>query len=74
MSKSTSEDKYYLAFRAGTGRVQLQHSNKLLITYSHTGWYSDANAGVDFQNLEETKNKGIAEAENEIPESVFQSA
>lgn len=67
------EEKYYLAFRAGTGRVQIQHSNKMLITYSHTGWYSNANAGVDFENLEESENSGIAEKGNEIPQSLFDS-
>ena len=72
-SEETVDEKFYLAFRAGTGRVQIQHSNKMLITYSHTGWYSNANAGVDFQNLLETENSGIAEADNEISHSLFNS-
>jgi ankyrin repeat protein len=66
------DEKYYLSFRPGTGRLQLQVGQKTQITYSHSGWYSNASAGVDFAALDE-ESEGIKEDESEISSQLFQN-
>jgi ankyrin repeat protein/tetratricopeptide (TPR) repeat protein len=50
---SPSEDEYYMDFRPGTGRLDIQRGTDLMIRYSHTGWYGNASAGIEFHTLEE---------------------
>jgi len=66
------DEKYYLSFRPGTGRLQLQVGQKTQITYSHSGWYGNASAGVDFVALDE-ESEGIKEDEGEISSRLFQN-
>ena len=66
------DEKYYLSFRPGTGRLQLQVGQKMQITYSHSGWYGNASAGVDFVALDE-ESEGIKEDEGEISSRLFQN-
>jgi ankyrin repeat protein len=66
------DEKYYLGFRPGTGRLQLQVGQTMQITYSHSGWYGEASAGVDFAALDE-ESEGIKEDGNDISSQLFEN-
>tara|TARA_B110000263_G_scaffold250075_1_gene270300 strand:+ start:376 stop:4830 length:4455 start_codon:yes stop_codon:yes gene_type:complete len=65
-----SEDEYYMDFRPGTGRLDIQRGTDLMIRYSHTGWYGNASAGIEFHTLEEDED-GISKDGIKIEANLF---
>lgn len=69
---SDQGETYYLSFKPGTGRLELQVGQKMTITYSHSGWFGGASAGVNFAVLDE-ESEGIKEDGNEISSQLFRN-
>ncbi|MFP6586311.1 MAG: hypothetical protein VB814_01620, partial [Pirellulaceae bacterium] len=59
-------------FRPGTGRLEIQRGTDLMIRYSHTGWYGNASAGIEFHALEDDED-GISKEGIKIDSYLFQN-